>query len=97
MTAAPKRVAIIEVAGMVEVPARRTCLDCGEAEVVREETRKSTGGARRGTGPSTHRKIEEITSGKANAPQGDAATCKDAWRKALTRGCERVVVWRMSP
>src|SRR5437870_13780793 len=97
MTAAPKTVAIIEVAMVMEVPARRTCFDGGEVDVVREETSKSTGEARRGKGPSTHRKIEEITSGKANSQQGDAATCKDSWHKAINRGCERVLVWRMSP
>src|ERR1700745_3831523 len=97
MTAAPKTVAIREGAVMMEVPARRTCGDCGEAAVIREETRACTGGARRGTGPSTQRKIEERTSGKANAQQGAAETGQGSWPQAITRGCERVVVWRMSP
>jgi len=97
MTAAPKKVAIIEVAMVMEVPARRTYLDWGEVDVVREETSKSTGEARRGTGPSTHRKIEEITSGRANSQQGYAATCKDSWHKATNWGYERVVAGRMSP
>ncbi|HAM50595.1 MAG TPA: hypothetical protein DCP92_07825 [Nitrospiraceae bacterium] len=35
---------------------------------------ESTGEARRGMGPSTHRKIEEITSGRANSQQGYAET-----------------------
>ena len=96
MTAAPKTVAITEVAIVMGVPARRTSFDQGEADVFREETSESTGEARRGTGPSTHIKIEEITSGKANSQQGRAATCKDSWHKAINRGCERVLVWRMS-
>ena len=75
MTAAPKKVAIIEVAIVMGVPARRTFLDLGEAVVVREETRESTGQAWRGTGPSAHIKIKEITSGRANSQQGYAATC----------------------
>ena len=97
MTAAPQTVAIREVAGMMEVPARRTCGDGGEAEVVREDTSACPGGARRGTGPSPQRQIEERTSGQATSQQGDAAPGKDAWPKAITRGGERGVVGRRSP
>ena len=96
MTAAPKSVAIIEVAIVMGIPARRTCLDWGEADVFREETSERTGEARRGTGPCIHIKIKEITSGKANSQQGYASTCKDTWHKATNRGHERVLVWRMS-
>jgi hypothetical protein len=96
MTAASKTVAIIEVAMMMGVLARRTSVDLGEADVFREETSKRTGKARRGTGPSTYIKIEEITSGRANSQQGYAATCKDLQHKGTNRGCERVLVWRMS-
>jgi hypothetical protein len=65
--------------------------------VVRAETSKRTGEARRGTGPSPHRKSEAITSGRANAQQGYAATCQDAWPKATHGGDGRVVAWRLRP
>jgi len=43
----------------------------------RKVTGHSTVEARRGTGPSTHTRIVEITSGITNYQQGLAATCKD--------------------
>lgn len=49
----------------------------GEAEVPREETGKSTAGARRGMGSGTHTQTVEITSGRTTFQQGLAATCKD--------------------
>ena len=42
-----------------------------------KETGQSTGGARRGRGPSTRTRIGEITSGRAVIQQGLTATCKD--------------------
>jgi hypothetical protein len=39
--------------------------------------REGTGEARRGTGPSAHTQIVEITSGTTIYQQGLAATCED--------------------
>src|SRR5712691_4516541 len=82
---------------MAGVSARRTSCMYGEAEVLREETGKSTAEARRGTGPSTSTAIEETTSGRASSQQGHAATCKDSRTKPSCVGRERGEVWRMSP
>ncbi len=52
-------------------------LPSGEADAVREEAGRSTGEARRGTGPSAYTRIVEITSGSTNFQQGLVATCED--------------------
>jgi len=56
---------------------RRTRQDWGEADILREETGKSTEGALRRRGPDTYTRTTEITSGWAIFQQGPAATCKD--------------------
>jgi len=57
--------------------ACRTTPFYGEAEVLWEETGKSTGETPRGRGPSNYTKIVEIMSGKVISQQGPATTCKD--------------------
>ncbi len=94
MTAAPKCPPHVEVASW-GLFARRTPVSLGEADVDREETGKSTGRARRGTGPSTHTQVVEITSGRTVYQQGLAATCKDPSPRG-TRGGGRNSVLRMS-
>ena len=86
----------MEGALMEGVSARRTSCTSGEAEVLRAETGQGTAGARRGTGPSTSRESEEITSGRASSPQGHAATGNDSGTKPQSVGRERGKVWRMS-
>jgi len=76
MTAAPKSYASLKL-HYGEHLACQTSKPLGEAEVLREETGKSTEGTLRGTGPSTYARIAEITSGRANSQQGLAATCED--------------------
>jgi len=76
MTAAPILALRWKLHGGEEF-ASRTSHSCREAEVYREETGRSTGRSRRGTGPSTYARIAEITSGATNFQQGLATTCKD--------------------
>ena len=75
----------------------RTSQILREAEILREETGKSTEETPRGKGPSTYARIAEITSGRANSQQGLATTCKDPPTEVKTEGGGRVLVWRMSP
>jgi hypothetical protein len=82
---------------MAGISARRTSCMEGEADVLREETGRSTAEARRGTGPRTSTQSEEITSGRASAQQGHTAPCKDSRTTPSCRGRERVEVWRRSP
>ena len=76
MTAAPKLKLHVEAASWGILRAEPV-----EAEVrpmsAGKATGQSTGGARRGRGPSAHTRIGEITSGRAISQQGLAATCKD--------------------
>ena len=76
MTAASKRTAHVdavswEISRAEPVETEVRPMSAGK------ETGQSTGGARRGTGPSAYTRIVEITSGTAITQQGLAATCKD--------------------
>ncbi len=74
---------------------RRTSKPCREADVLREETDRSTGGVWRGMGPDNCTRIAEITSGRTISQQGLAATCRDPlYRETKSGG--RAMVWRMS-
>jgi hypothetical protein len=55
-----------------------------------------TGGSWRGTGPSTHARIMEITSGRTVCQQGLAATCEDSSIEAKAIADERHSALRMS-
>ena len=68
----------------------RTSRNLREADALREETGRSTGGAPRGTGPVTSARIAEIMSGRSIHQQGPAATCKDLAHKADGRKREEV-------
>ena len=62
----------------------RTSQILREAEVIREETGKSTEETPRGKGPSTYARIADITLGRTNFQQGLVTTCKDSLIKSKT-------------
>jgi hypothetical protein len=95
MIAAPKFPPHVKVASWAFL-VRRTRRSWGEADVLREVTGMSTGGARRGTDPSAHTQVVEITSGRTVYQQGLAATCKDSPVEAEAIVGERYSVPRMS-
>ena len=84
MTAAPKSQFHVEAASW-GIPRAELLSPEVRPLSVEKATGQSTGGARRGRGPSTHTRIVEITSGTAITQQGLAATCKDP----LTEGDRR--------
>ena len=59
-------------------------------------TGQSTGGAWRGTGPSAHTRIVEITSGRTISQQGLTATCKDPPCEGRPKPVGGICVRRMS-
>ena len=91
MTAASKSSPLLEVALAGIILVCRTSQIQREADVLREETGKSTEETPRGKGPSTHARIAEITSGKAISQQQLATTCKDPLYRE-TEGSGRVLV-----
>jgi hypothetical protein len=79
------------------VSARRPSCRSGAAAVLRAATGRGTAEARRGTGPSTSTQREAITSGRASAQPGHAATGTDARTQPQRRGRARVEGWRLRP
>ena len=76
---------------------RRPGPNAGKANVQGEATGTCTPGAA-GVGVQTRGEgLAEITSGRACAQQGLAATCKDRPREAMPKPGGGQQVWRMSP
>jgi hypothetical protein len=59
-------------------------------------TGQSTGGAWRGTGPSAHTRIVEITSGRTNLPAGADSNLQRPVERGKPKSARGIWVWRMS-
>jgi hypothetical protein len=95
MTAAPKLTP--DRSGCRDAAMRRPGPNAGKANVLGEATGACTLGAA-GVGVQTRREgSAEITSGRACAQQGLAATCKDQPSEAMPKPDGGQQVWRMSP
>ena len=95
MTAAPK--SSPGRSSRRDSPKRRPDPNAGKANVLGEATGTCTLGAA-GVGVQTRRDgSAEITSGRACAQQGLAATCKDRACEAMPKPYGGQQVWRMSP
>jgi hypothetical protein len=60
------------------------------------ETGESTGGAWRGTGPSAHTRIVEITSGRTDLPAGADSNLRRLIERGKPKSVRGIWVWRMS-
>jgi len=76
---------------------RRPFSEYGKAEILWEETGKSTMEATAAWGQASTERDAEITSGRTTSQQGLVATCKDPPYKVKPKAEERDVVWRMGP
>jgi hypothetical protein len=94
MTAAPKSRS--DESGCRNIATRRLGPNAGKANVLGEATGACTLGAA-GVGVQTRGEgLAEITSGRARAQQGLAATCKDRSCEAMLKPGGGQRVWRMS-